>query len=148
MKFIITVKAKHILIHGFAVFVLFICSALNAKEFAVIANPALASNIDSTFIQRAYLGKLKSFANGESIEPIDYDSKGEIKTAFTKTFLKKSPSQIKAYWAKLVFTGKGTPPNMLSSSSDIKEFVASTPGAIAYLPLSDVDDSVKVVMEF
>lgn len=148
MKFIIGMKAKHLLICGFAVFLFFAGSALNAKEFAVIANPELASNIDSTFIQRAYLGKLKSFENGESVEPVDYDSKGDIKTAFTKTFLKKSPSQIKAYWAKLVFTGKGTPPNALSSSSDIKEFVASTPGAIAYLPLADVDDSVKVVMEF
>ena len=44
------------------------------------------------------------------------------------------------------FTGESiTPPRVLSSNAAIRQLVASSPGAIGFLPMKDVNDSVKVV---
>ena len=61
--------------------------------------------------------------------------------------MRKSSSQIKAYWSKLVFTGKGKPPTELSGADAIK-FVAEKPYAIAYVDASKVDTSVKVLKKY
>jgi ABC-type phosphate transport system substrate-binding protein len=46
-----------------------------------------------------------------------------------------------------VFSGKATPPKeLLSSSADVKKFVAANPDAIGYIEKSAVDGSVKVVL--
>jgi len=59
--------------------------------------------------------------------------------------LKKNPSQLKAQWARQIFTGGAKPPKEMASDDEILKFVASTPGAIAYVDSSKVNKSVKVV---
>lgn len=52
---------------------------------------------------------------------------------------------MKAYWSKLIFSGKAKPLKELSSDSEVLRWMSSTPNAIAYIDASKVDDSVKVV---
>ena len=58
----------------------------------------------------------------------------------------KSAAQAKSYWAKLSFTGKGTPPREGAGSADIKKQVAENSGLIGYIEKSAVDASVKVLL--
>jgi hypothetical protein len=51
------------------------------------------------------------------------------------------------YWAKPIFTGRGTPPKEFASAGDFRDRVANTPEAIAYLPEQAVDKSVRVVQK-
>jgi ABC-type phosphate transport system substrate-binding protein len=69
------------------------------------------------------------------------------RTEFVTGILKKSEQQYKAYWAKLLFTGKGNPPKELESSADVKAEVAANKNAIGIIDVADVDDSVKVVYQ-
>lgn len=62
--------------------------------------------------------------------------------------MKKNDQQIKAYWAQLLFTGKGTPPKAVDSSVEIKKLLSDNPALIGYIDAEDVDDNVKVVFEF
>ena len=55
---------------------------------------------------------------------------------------------MQAYWSKLVFTGKGTPPDELASSADAVAAVAKHENAIAYVDSAAVDGSVKVVTTY
>lgn len=114
-------------------------------DIAVIVNPANANVLTDKDISRAFLGKLKTFADGQSIEPINSKSSNAARTEFEQKVLKKSSSQVKAYWSKLVFTGKGKPPQELASDSDILKAVASSANAIGYVDAKSVDGSVKVV---
>lgn len=43
------------------------------------------------------------------------------------------------------FTGHAQPPRTVSSG-DMKRIVGETPGAIGYVPIADVDDSVRAVL--
>jgi len=62
--------------------------------------------------------------------------------------LKKSASQLKAYWSKLLFTGKGTPPKEIGSDAEMVSLVASNPNMIGFVDAAAVNDSVKVVTRF
>ena len=73
-----------------------------------------------------------------------HDARGE----FNKKALGKSSSQLKAYWSKLIFTGKGTPPDALGSVEDVIAKVAADPSAIAYIDAGSVTDAVKVVKNY
>lgn len=114
-------------------------------DIAVIVNPANANALTDKDISRAFLGKMKTFADGQSIEPINSKSSNAARTEFEQKVLKKSSSQVKAYWSKLVFTGKGKPPQELASDSDILKAVASSANAIGYVDAKSVDGSVKVI---
>ena len=58
----------------------------------------------------------------------------------------KGAAQVKAIWARLVFTGKSQPPKEVSSSAEAVKQVASNDKGIAYVDKSAVDGSVNVVL--
>jgi hypothetical protein len=69
-----------------------------------------------------------------------------VKAAFYQKVSGRDLTQVKATWARLVFTGRGRPPKELRDAAAVKKEVASDPRAIAYIYKSDVDSSVKVVL--
>jgi len=69
-----------------------------------------------------------------------------VRDDFYTKVANKSGAQVKAYWAKLVFTGKGQPPKDAGDSAGVKSAVAANPAAVGYVDKSVVDGSVKVVL--
>ncbi|MNP49690.1 hypothetical protein D3C76_1438950 [compost metagenome] len=60
-------------------------------------------------------------------------------------FTSKSASQLKAHWSKIIFTGRGQPPQAVSSSAEVKKRVAENPGTIGYIDAREVDGSVRAL---
>ncbi|TPH12505.1 phosphate ABC transporter substrate-binding protein [Litorilituus lipolyticus] len=114
-------------------------------DIAVIINPSNNSDLSKSDISKIFLGKSKTFTNGESVKAINLKSSSAVRDSFQQQVLGKSKSQVKAYWSKLIFTGKGKPLKELSSEEDVISFIASNPNAIGYVDRSKVNDSVKVV---
>ena len=96
-------------------------------------------------VKRIFLGKSKSFSTGAKAIPIDQINTSKIRHEMYKKIIKKSTSQLKAYWSKLVFTGKGSPPLIVDSDLDVLHLVAANPNMIGYMDSSKVDDTVKIV---
>ena len=117
-------------------------------DVVVIVNPANNAVITQDDVGRLFLGKKSSFADGVSATPYYLAQGHPARDEFDKKALGKSPSQLKAYWSKLIFTGKGTPPDALGSVEDILAKVASDPSAIAYVDASKVTDKVKVAVKY
>ena len=115
---------------------------------SIIVNSGNGAAINDSDISRIFLGKVKKFSTGDKITIINLKYKHETRNEFEKKVLNKSASQVKAYWSKLMFSGKGKPPKELPSDKDILAFVAANPGAIAYIAEASVDDSVKVIKTF
>jgi len=125
--------------------VLCLLSPLTLAEVAVIVNTGNNSDISDKEMKRMFLGKNKKFANGETVKAINLKSGNAIRGDFEKKVLGKSSSQVKAYWSKLIFSGKAKPLKEFSSDSEVLSWVSSTPNAIGYIDASKVDDSVKVI---
>jgi len=117
-------------------------------EIAIITHPSNPETLDVKDISRIFTGKAKAFPNGNQAIPLNQAEGSPVTEEFNKKVLNKSASQIKAYWSKLVFTGKGTPPKEIDNAAEIISLVAANPNFIGYVDASLVDGSVKVVATF
>ena len=117
-------------------------------DVAIIVNASNSTSLSDKDISRLFLGKLKKFSNGEKAVAVNLKFGSDTRNEFEKKVLKKSSSQIKAYWSKLVFSGKGKPPPELVSDKDIIALVSSDSNVIAYIDAANVDDTVKVLKTF
>jgi len=123
-------------------------SLASSAEVVVIVNLSNDSALDSNTIKRIYLGKVKSFSNGNIVLPVNQKSSADVAGEFSKKVLKKSSSQLKAYWSKLVFSGKGSPPKEVRGDAEVISLVANNPDTIGYIDAASLDSSVKVVGTF
>lgn len=127
---------------------LLFASFISIADVAVIVHPSNSNALDKNAIKRIFLGKNKKYDNGNKIIPINQNQGAAARTEFGQKVIGKSDSQLKAYWSKLIFTGKGTPPDEKSSDTEALKAVASTPDAISYVSADKVDDTVKVIATF
>ena len=128
--------------------VIFLFTNFAYADFAIIVNPSNESSFDESVISRIYTGKEKSFSNGNKIIPISQEPSSAATEQFNSKLLNKTSSQLKAYWSKLIFTGKGTPPKELENDSEVIKMVAANPDTIGFVSSSAVSDNVKVVFNF
>lgn len=137
MRFLTTL----VLILGFT-------TALAHAEISVVVNPANANAVSSDDLNRLFLGRASSFADGSKATPLNLAEGQAARDEFDSKVLSRSSAQLKAYWSKLVFTGKGTPPKELADDAAVKAAVAADSSAIGYISSASVDGSVKVVATF
>ena len=115
-----------------------------AADIAVIVHPGNNATIDEEQITKIFLGQTKTFSGGAEATPVDI-KESPAREEFGNKVLKKSPSQLKALWARQIFTGGAKPPRELGGDDEVLKFVASTPGAIGYVDAGKANASVKVV---
>ncbi len=111
-----------------------------AQSVAVVVNPKNASAISQEQISNIFLGKSNELVG------VDLPDSNATRDVFYHKVTGKDGPQLKAYWAKLVFTGKAQPLKEMTSDADVKKFVAANPSAIGYIDKASVDGSVKVVL--
>jgi ABC-type phosphate transport system substrate-binding protein len=114
--------------------------------FIVIVNPDNPiAEIDRDDLRDAYLKRTLQWARGKAIHPLDLAKQFPVRERFTRDVLRKTGPQLQRYWNQQIFTGKSSPPHVVSSTRDMIDLVLSQPGAIGYLP-ADVDPGkAKVV---
>ena len=110
-----------------------------AEVVVVVSAKSAAATMTDDQVAQFFLGK------SSAMTPIDQPESAPVRAEFYKKVTGKEPSQAKALWSKLVFTGKATLPREVASSADVKKAVAADPKAIGYMEKSAVDGSVKVV---
>ena len=116
-------------------------------DIVVIVNPKnAAASLSADQVSAIYLGNTATFPDGAAALADQPESAG-IRGDFYQKATGRSASQVKATWARITFTGKGTPPKELKSDADVKAFVAGDPKAIGYIDSSAVDGSVKVALK-
>lgn len=123
-------------------------SFLAHAEYAVIVHPDVKMNLSQQDVERIFLAKTKTFPEGKIATPVNRQEGEKIRVTFDHRVIGKNQSQMKSYWAKLIFTGKAVPLKQLSSDQEVMEFVANHPGAIGYVDVDSADDSVRVLFSF
>ena len=138
---------KYKLLAVMAAAVLSLGSSIAAQAaLAIIAHPSNpVSGISADDTQRLFLGKTNEFANGRQAAPVDQTA-GASRTKFLKSVLQKDEGELKGYWSKLMFSGKGQPPREVGGDAAVKAWVANNPEAIGYIDGKFVDGSVKVLL--
>ena len=116
-------------------------SASATAQVVVVGAKSAAANMTKEQVADAFMGKMAG------MEPVDQAEGNPIREDFYSKSIGKSASQVKSYWAKLSFTGKGTPPKEYPNSAEVKKVLSGNPNAIGYIEKSAVDPAVKVIFE-
>lgn len=105
------------------------------------------SRLSGSDVEELYLGKAVQLPDGTRAEVVDLPGGHPVRDEFYQKVIGKDPSQIKAYWAKRIFTGKGSPPDTKPSEDAVVQWVADKPGRIGYVSPSADTESVSVLLK-
>ena len=80
-----------------------------------------------------------------SVKPLDLPVAASQREVFYQQVMGKSVEQMKSYWARMIFTGRGMPPREVSSDREMTLLVGSDRKFIGYMDEADVTSDLKVV---
>jgi ABC-type phosphate transport system substrate-binding protein len=123
-----------------ATFGLSCCGMAQAQLAVVVSTKSATASMTAEQVSNIFLGKTPA-------PSADLPESNPVRDQFYTKATGKTAAQVKAVWARLIFSGKATPPKELTSAAEVKKFVAANPDAIGYVEKSAVDSSVKVVLE-
>ena len=117
-----------------------------AEELVIVTAQDNVEELRLEDVARIFLGKVTRYPSGEEVVPLDLDPADPSYAEFARKVLRKTPAQLKAYWAKRIFTGKGKPPRAIASSEELLELVSSDKRYLSYIDRNNVDHTVRWVI--
>lgn len=125
----------------------FLAHAMPAiADISVIVNPANAQAIDKVTLRKIFLGKQSRFPDGTPVASLVQPEESRTAQQFNLLLLNKNKIQYKSYWARLIFTGQGHPPETAYNDREVIEFVKDHPEAVSYIDSSALNKDVKEVL--
>jgi ABC-type phosphate transport system substrate-binding protein len=128
--------------------VLAMASGISLAKAEVVLVTSAKSPVDSLTSNQVvdiFLGKADELPSGAPIVPVDHAEGSKEKEEFYKRYTNRTLPQVRAYWSKLIFTGKGEPPKEIGDSERLKKYLATHPNCIGYLKRDKVDPTLKIV---
>ena len=121
-------------------------AAAGAAELVVIVSAkSPVSVLRPEQVAEIFLAQSGRFPGGEPAVALDLPVGSALRDEFYRKAAAKSPAMMKAYWTKMVFTGRGQPPRELAGSAAVRKMVADNPAMIGYIDRAALDASVKAV---
>jgi hypothetical protein len=117
----------------------------SADVVAVVSAKSGVRALTPTQVADIFLGRVSRFPNGLLAVPVDLRDGSPERDQFYVKVTGKTPAQVKAYWSKIIFTGRGQPPRAVSTGVDMRNFIAANDAAIGYIDTALLDDSVRAL---
>ena len=130
--------------------VLLCCQLLGVRgasaQIAVVVNQGNeVKSVALQSLQDIYAGNKVSWSNNHKIFPVSMKSSLGVTQSFFEKALDKSPREVKRAWIRLTLSGAGAPPRVVGSEEEVLLYVAKNEGAIGFVRVDKVTDSVKVL---
>lgn len=122
-----------------------LASGARAEVVLVVSADSALDNLTHKQVSKIFLGKSRRLPDGSAVVPLNQVESALEREFFYREFTGKSPAQVKAYWSKMIFTGRGQPPRELPNSEAVKAALTANHQAIAYIDSKALDDRVKIV---
>lgn len=115
-------------------------------EIVVVVNPdSGVTEMSRDEVVNIYMGRYQGLPTGDTAFPVDLEP---LREEFYRRLVNRTLSEVNSYWARLVFSGRASPPRRVDNPTAVLEVVANNRGAIGYLDTADVDPQrVRVVYE-
>jgi len=119
--------------------------AATADVVAVVSANSPITALSKNQLLDIFLGRASRYPDGTPALPLDQAEGSAVRDEFYTRVAGQSAAQIKAYWSKIIFTGRGQPPPTVSNDAEAKKRIRDNPAAIGYIDRAMVDDSVRIV---
>lgn len=129
-------------------FLLLVClllaSIASRAELLVITHAENFDVLSENQVRNIFLGKAKSYPSGLAVTTYDMPLDHASYKFFVRKVLKRNESNLNAYWARMLFSSQGRPPERVNSSVEMLQRVSSDVSAIGYIASEDLDSQFKV----
>ncbi len=112
---------------------------------AVIVHLERRTELSIEEVVQIYLRRKRFWDDGTVIVPLNLPSQAPLRARFSELVLNQTETRLADYWNRRYFDGI-LPPATLASTEAVRRYVASDANAIGYVPASEVDGSVRVVL--
>lgn len=136
--------------HIFAIAAL-AASAIFASNEAM-ADIVLVTAADGPIVQisreeaeQLYLGRLSALRDGTPVRLLDLPA-GETRDDFYLRLLGKNSIQTRAYWSRMVFTGRARPPREVADEAELRALMSRDPNLIGYLAEGARTSDLRVLL--
>lgn len=117
-------------------------------EIAIVAGKASPlEKLSEREVADIFLARTTQLPDGSRVKPVEL-RESTYKADFYRGISGKTLPQMSSYWTTLIFTGKGRPPKGIDALGGLIEQLNRDPHAVAYLPASQIGDSLKVLYIF
>lgn len=117
-------------------------------DIVVVVHPESGlKNLTKQQVIDIYMGRLQSAANGGKIVPYDQPQDSETRVVFYQRLTGRPVASVNAYWARLLFTGRASPPRQASDNMSVIDIIEKDLYAIGYIDERDLDNRVSVVFK-
>ncbi|MDP2341200.1 MAG: hypothetical protein Q8O67_09590 [Deltaproteobacteria bacterium] len=111
------------------------------------SNPV--TSMSRSDLERLFLKKESRWSEDRPADPIDQASTSPVRAEFSRLVLHKSTDAVVSYWQQRIFSGRGVPPALRGSEAEIVDYIAKSPGGVAYVSAAaDLKDTKVVVVIF
>jgi ABC-type phosphate transport system substrate-binding protein len=121
-------------------------SAAAGELVVIVSAKSPVSVLRQDQVADIFLGQMGNFPGGLEAVALDQRIGSPERDEFYSKVTAKTPPLVKAYWSKMIFTGRGQPPREVAGSAAIRKMVADNPSLIGYIDKSALDPSVKTVL--
>ena len=119
-----------------------------AADYVVIVNPNSGiERLGREEVINIFLGRQRKLPSGITALPVDLAVPSAHKEQFYSALVNKKLPEINSYWARLMFSGQGSPPRQAESTDEVLEIVSSSKGAIGYIDRKNLNKQVKAVFD-
>lgn len=132
--------------HLFLLCIVLLVSLPLHAEISVVVNIANTNHLDKTTLRKLFLGKAENFPDGSPATPLVHPEEEIIAQAFNFVLLNRNKVQYKSYWARIIFTGQGHPPETAYNDNEIINYIKNNPSAISYINSTALTNEVKEVI--
>ena len=122
--------------------------AFAATDLVVVVNPGSGvERMSRDDVTSIFMGRTKKLPSGVNALPIDQTAATGDKAKFYREIINKELAEVNSYWARLIFSGQGSPPRQAENAAEVMEIVSSNKGAIGYVPRSATNKHVKIILD-
>jgi ABC-type phosphate transport system substrate-binding protein len=116
-----------------------------ADIFVIVNARNPVQQLSKEEIADLYLGRTRSYPNGARAQIIDQADTRREREQFYRLLLNMPLVQVNAYWARLTFTGRQTPPEVRSDDQAVLSSVSRSVQAIGYVGSPPQYPGVRVI---
>ncbi len=111
----------------------------------VVGRSSTIQEVSKDVLRDVYLRRQRVWPDGTRVIPVNLSPGNPVRERFSQLVLGRSTAELVSYWNARYFEGI-MPPAVLPSPAAIRAYVNAQPGAIAYMPAEDVDDSCRSLL--
>lgn len=115
-------------------------------DIAIIVHPELPlTTIDAKAATEIFMKK-SSEVNGVALVPLDLHRDDPVRKEFYQRVANRTPDYMLTYWTRLIFTGRGSPPDYVTNADEMLFAISRQKKAIGYIDAKHINNKVKSLL--